>query len=97
MKLYYFDTLKALRDGRVKLRCIMGCSVLKRQLSGKRSIVSLVLLNMFHPLSLMNFDDDNHHININEINALKTEENHVGILHFNIASSNKYIDGLSNL
>ena len=45
----------------------------------------------------MNFDDDNHHININEINALKTEENHVGILHFNIASLNKYIDGLSNL
>ena len=45
----------------------------------------------------MNFDDDNHHININEINALKTEENHVGILHFNITSLNKYIDGLSNL
>ena len=50
------------------------------------------------------FDDDNHHFlinskyfNINEINALKTKENHFGILHLNIASLNKRIDGLSNL
>ena len=50
------------------------------------------------------FDDDNHHIfidskyfNINEINALKTKENHFGILHLNIVSLNKHIDGLSNL
>ena len=39
------------------------------------------------------FDDGNHHIhinseyfNINEMNALKTKENHFGILHINIAS-----------
>ena len=50
------------------------------------------------------FHDDNHHIlinskcfNINEINALKTKENHFGILHLNIASLNKHVDGLSNL
>ena len=29
MKLYYFYTLKALWDGQVKLRCIMGCPGLK--------------------------------------------------------------------
>ena len=50
------------------------------------------------------FADDNRNIlinskyfNINEINALKTKENHFGILHLNIASLNKHIDGLSNL
>ena len=50
------------------------------------------------------FDDDNHHIlinskyfNINEINTLKTKENHFGILHLNTVSLNKHIDGLSNL
>ena len=49
------------------------------------------------------FDDDNHHILINskyfnnEINVLKTKENHFAILHLNTPSLNKYIDGLSNL
>ena len=50
------------------------------------------------------FDDDNHHIlinskyfNINEIKALKTKENHFGILHLNITSLNKHIDDLSKL
>ena len=50
------------------------------------------------------FADDNYHIlinskyfNINEMNALKTKENHFGILHLNIASLNKHINGLSNL
>ena len=49
-------------------------------------------------------DDDNHHIlinskyfNINEIKALKTKENHFGILHLNITSLNKHIDDLSKL
>ena len=48
------------------------------------------------------FDGDHHHIlgnskhfNINEINALKTKNNHFGILHLNIESLNKHIDGLS--
>ena len=31
------------------------------------------------------------------MNALKTKKKHFGILHVNIASLNKYIDGLSNL
>ena len=50
------------------------------------------------------FNDDNHHIlinskyfNVNEINTLKRKENHFGILHLNIASLNKHIDGLFNL
>ena len=50
------------------------------------------------------FNDDNHHIfinskyfNINEINSLKAKENHFGMLHLNIASLNKHIEGLSNL
>ena len=50
------------------------------------------------------FDDDNHHIlinskyfNINEINTLKTKENHFGILHLNMASLKKHADGISNL
>ena len=50
------------------------------------------------------FDDDNHHIlinskhfNINEMNPLKTKENHFGILHLNIASLNEHVDGFSNL
>ena len=43
MKLHYFCTLKALRDGRVKLRCIMGCPGVKKQLSGKRSFVILLV------------------------------------------------------
>ena len=50
------------------------------------------------------FDDDNHHIlinskyfNSNAVNALKSKENHFSILHLNIASLNKHIDGLSNL
>ena len=36
MKLYYFFTLKSLWDGH-KLRCIMECPGLKKQLSGKKS------------------------------------------------------------
>ena len=50
------------------------------------------------------FDHDNHHIlinskyfNINEINALKTKENHFGILRLSIASLNKHVHGISNL
>ena len=50
------------------------------------------------------FDDDNHHIlinskylNIDEINTLKTKENHFGTLHLNIASLKKHADGISNL
>ena len=50
------------------------------------------------------FDNDNYHIlinskyfNIYEINTLKTKENHFGILHLNIASLNKHVDGISNL
>ena len=49
-------------------------------------------------------DDDNHDIlinskyfNINEMNALKTKENHFSILHLNIVCLNKHLDGLSNL
>ena len=34
---------------------------------------------------------------INEISALKTKENHFCVLHLNVASLNKHIDGLSNL
>ena len=35
--------------------------------------------------------------NIIERNALETKENHYDILHLNIASLNKYVDGFSNL
>ena len=38
MKLYYFHTLKALRDGQGKSKMYYGMSRVKKQLSGKRSI-----------------------------------------------------------
>ena len=39
MKLYYFYTLKALWDGQGKIKMYYGMSMVKKQLSGKRSIV----------------------------------------------------------
>ena len=39
MKLYYFNTLKALWDGQSKTKMNYGISRVKKQLSGKRSIV----------------------------------------------------------
>ena len=39
MKLYYFYTLKALQDGQGKIKMYCGMSRVKRQLSGKRSIL----------------------------------------------------------
>ena len=42
------------------------------------------------------FDDDNHHILINS-KYFNINEHHFGILHLNIESLNKHIDGISNL
>ena len=39
MKLYYFYTLKALWDGQGKIKMYYGMSRVKKQLSGKRSII----------------------------------------------------------
>ena len=39
MKLYYFNTLKALWDGQGKIKMYYGMSRVKKQLSGKRHIV----------------------------------------------------------
>ena len=39
MKIYYFHTLKALWDGQGKIKMHYGVSRVKKQLSGKRSIV----------------------------------------------------------
>ena len=39
MKRYYFYTLKALWDGQGKIKVYYGMSRVKKQLSGKRSIV----------------------------------------------------------
>ena len=38
MKLYYFYTLKTLRDGQGKIKMYYGMSRVKKQLSRKRSI-----------------------------------------------------------
>ena len=38
MKLYYFYTLKALRDDQGKIKMYYGMSRVKKQLSGKRTI-----------------------------------------------------------
>ena len=40
MKLYYFYTLEALRDGQGKIKMHYGMSRVKKQLSGKRPISS---------------------------------------------------------
>ena len=42
MKSYYFYTLKALRDGRGKIKLYYGMSRVKKQLSGKSSIVIFI-------------------------------------------------------
>ena len=48
MKVYYFYNLKALWDGQGKIKMYYGMSRVKKQLSGKRSFVSLFLsLNNF--------------------------------------------------
>ena len=47
MKLYYFYTLKAPWDGRGKIKMYYGMSRVKKQLSGKRSIV-----NYYMPFTL---------------------------------------------
>ena len=43
MKLYYFYTLKALWDGQSKIKMHYGMSRVKKQLSGKRSILSSLI------------------------------------------------------
>ena len=40
MKLYYFYTLKAMWDGQGKSKMYYGMSGVKKQLSGKRSIIT---------------------------------------------------------
>ena len=41
MKLYYFHALKALWDDRGKIKMYYGMSMVKNQLSGKRSILTI--------------------------------------------------------
>ena len=43
IKLYYFHTLKALREGQGKIKMYYGMSRVKKQLSGKSSIVTRFL------------------------------------------------------
>ena len=45
MKLYYFNTLKALWDGQSKINVYYGMSRVKKQLSGKRSITIVLIRN----------------------------------------------------
>ena len=45
IKLYYFYTLKALWDSYSKIKVYYGMSGVKKQLSRKRSIVSLLICN----------------------------------------------------
>ena len=40
IKLYYFHTLKVLWDGQSKIKMYYGMSKVKKQLSGKRSIIN---------------------------------------------------------
>ena len=42
IKLYYFHTLKALWDGQGKIKIYYGISRVKKQLSGKRSIIRIL-------------------------------------------------------
>ena len=42
MKLYYFYTLKTLWDGQGKIKMYYGMSMVRKQLSGKRSIQILI-------------------------------------------------------
>ena len=41
MKLYYFHALKTLWDGQGKIKMYYGMSMVKNQLSGKRSILTI--------------------------------------------------------
>ena len=43
MKLHYFHTSKAVWDGQGKIKMYYGTSSVKKQLSGKRSIASLII------------------------------------------------------
>ena len=44
IKLYYFHSSKALWDGQGKIKVYYGMSRVKKQLSGKRSIISIIYL-----------------------------------------------------
>ena len=52
MKLYFFYTLKALSDGQGKMKMYYGMFRVKKQLSGKRSILHL-LVSLFAMFSLV--------------------------------------------
>ena len=52
MKLYFFYTLKALWDGQGKMKMYYGMFRVKNQLSGKRSILHL-LVSLFAMFSLV--------------------------------------------
>ena len=51
MKLYYFHTLKALWDGQGKIKMYYGMSRVKKQLSGKRSILKHIIFNIVGAVS----------------------------------------------
>ena len=66
-KLYYFNTLKALRDGQGKIKMYYGMPRVKKQLSGKRSIGSKEI-KAASQVKLLGVEMDNklnfeHHIN----------------------------------
>ena len=48
MKLYSFYTLKAMWDGQGKIKMYYGISRVKKQLSGKSSIVSMLFSLLFY-------------------------------------------------
>ena len=48
MKLYSFYTLKAMWDGQGKIKMYYGMSRVKKQLSGKSSIVSMLFSLLFY-------------------------------------------------
>ena len=64
IKLYYFYTLKALWDGQGKIKMYYGKSRIKKQLSGKRSILSTsnkekIIKTPFSSVSIVGFEELN--------------------------------------
>ena len=53
MKLYYVYTLKALWDGQGKSKMYYGMSSVKKKLSGKRSIQTLMLKSVILKMILL--------------------------------------------
>ena len=67
MKLYYFYTLKALWDGKGKIKIYYEMSRVKKQLSGKRSITDdKILSSLLNLLIQVNLLADLNNVLVNE-------------------------------